>query len=83
MRVAREFNKLAVVHGLETVREEELEAFLKTAPKDPKALELREWQLQEIDAGIREADTEPGIPHEKVKAWVESWGMENELPMPE
>jgi predicted transcriptional regulator len=38
------------------------------------------------DAQVREAleslDTEGGIPHEKVKAWVESWGTDNELPRP-
>jgi predicted transcriptional regulator len=38
------------------------------------------------DAQVREAlvslDTEGGIPHEKIKAWVDSWGTDNELSPP-
>ena len=35
--------------------------------------------LDEIDLD----DDSPGIPAEKVLAWVKSWGTDNELPMPE
>ncbi len=72
-----------VTHKLETVQEEALEAFLETAPQDPAAIKLREWQIREIEAGIREADSEQGIEQEKIEEWVESWGTSNELPMPE
>lgn len=38
------------------------------------------------DKGVRKAlaslDKKGGIPHEKVKAWVESWDTDNELPRP-
>ena len=39
---------------------------------------------RELDEAIREAD-ESGewISHEKMCAWLESWGTENELPPPE
>jgi predicted transcriptional regulator len=44
------------------------------------------WQEREIAAiqeAIDEADSgAPGIPHEKVMAWVESWGKPDELPFP-
>lgn len=47
-------------------------------------LEHQEWiatqvreAIAEIDAGARM------IPHAEVRAWVESWGTDNELPMPE
>ena len=40
----------------------------------------------EQDEGVRKAlaslDDSGGVAHEKVKAWVESWGSDNELPMP-
>jgi predicted transcriptional regulator len=83
MRVAREFQSSTVIHKLETVQEEALEAFLETAPQDPTAIKLREWQIREIEAGLAEAEAGDTVPHEKVVAWVESWGTENELPKPE
>lgn len=36
-----------------------------------------------IRAAIREADKGVFISSEKVTEWLESWGTENELPMPE
>jgi predicted transcriptional regulator len=46
-------------------------------------LELQAWQLAAIDAGIADADAGNLVPHEDVVAWVNSWGTEDELPMPE
>jgi predicted transcriptional regulator len=43
---------------------------------------VHEWQLAAIHEGIRQADAGSLIPHEKIVAWVESWGKPNELPMP-
>jgi predicted transcriptional regulator len=43
---------------------------------------IQEWQLTAIDEGIRAADAGRVIPHEKVVAWVRSWGEPDERPMP-
>ncbi|MBT3332959.1 MAG: CopG family transcriptional regulator [Rhodospirillaceae bacterium] len=36
-----------------------------------------------VKAGIKAIDEGRTVPHEKVKAWLESWGAEEELPAPE
>ena len=42
-----------------------------------------ERELAKTEAAIAEADSgAPGIPHEKVMAWLESWETPNELPPP-
>ena len=43
---------------------------------------IREEQIAGIKRAIASADAGKGVPHEKVKAWVSSWGSDNELPMP-
>ena len=43
---------------------------------------FHESQVEGIKKAIASADKGEGVPHEKVKAWVESWGTDNELPMP-
>jgi predicted transcriptional regulator len=43
---------------------------------------VQEWQLAAIDEGIRAADAGQVVPHEDVAAWVQSWGLPTELPMP-
>jgi predicted transcriptional regulator len=45
-------------------------------------IDLREWQMAAIDEGVRQADAGQLISHDKVVAWVESWGRPDELPMP-
>jgi RHH-type rel operon transcriptional repressor/antitoxin RelB len=45
-------------------------------------LDLQSWQLAAIRQGLDEADAGKLIPHEEVVAWVESWGKEDERPMP-
>jgi predicted transcriptional regulator len=44
---------------------------------------VQEWQLAALQEGIQQADAGRLIPHERVVAWVESWGQPNERPMPE
>jgi predicted transcriptional regulator len=45
--------------------------------------DLQCWQLEGIRAALEEADRgEPGIPHERVAEWLDSWGCEDELPPP-
>ena len=41
-----------------------------------------EWRIRSIRKGIEDAQAGRMIPHEKVRAWLESWGTEDELPPP-
>lgn len=41
-----------------------------------------DWKLAEIQAGLAEAEAGETVPHEKVAAWLRSWGTDNELPPP-
>jgi RHH-type rel operon transcriptional repressor/antitoxin RelB len=45
-------------------------------------LAVQEWQLAAIEEGIAAAERGELIPHEDVRAWVESWGSGHELPRP-
>ena len=45
-------------------------------------VEQQQWQLAEIEAGIKDADTERVIPHKDVKRWLNSWGTDNERKPP-
>jgi RHH-type transcriptional regulator, rel operon repressor / antitoxin RelB len=44
-------------------------------------LDVNEWQVAGIKRAIEAADRGDLIPHDQVKAWVESWD-DQELPMP-
>ena len=47
-------------------------------------LDVQRWQLEGIRAAIEEADRgEPGVAHERVAAWLDSWGSDDERPPPE
>lgn len=46
-------------------------------------LDLNEWQVAGIKRAMGSLDRGEAIAHESVKAWVESWGTEDELPKPE
>jgi len=47
-------------------------------------LDVQRWQVEGVRAAIQEADRgEPGIPHERVVEWLDSWGTDHELPPPE
>jgi RHH-type transcriptional regulator, rel operon repressor / antitoxin RelB len=46
-------------------------------------LDLQRWQLEGIRAALEEADRgEPGIPHERVAEWLDSWGTDHGSPLP-
>jgi predicted transcriptional regulator len=46
-------------------------------------LDVQDWHVAAIAEALAEADSgAPGIEHEKVVAWLNSWGSENELPPP-
>jgi predicted transcriptional regulator len=46
-------------------------------------IELEEWQLGEIQAGIAELDAGEEVSHEKVSKWLKSWGKRGEMKPPE
>ena len=41
-----------------------------------------DWQIEAINEGLANADAGRFVEHEKVVAWLESWGTSNELPPP-
>jgi RHH-type rel operon transcriptional repressor/antitoxin RelB len=42
------------------------------------------WQVARIKAALDGAMSgNPGIPHEQVEAWIDSWGGDHELPRPD
>lgn len=45
-------------------------------------VDVYEAQIRGIKQAIASADAGEGIPHSKVKAWVDSLGTDHELPMP-
>ena len=48
-------------------------------------LDMNEWQIQETQAAVQEADAadlDEFIPHEKVQAWLHSWGTKRERKAP-
>jgi RHH-type transcriptional regulator, rel operon repressor / antitoxin RelB len=46
-------------------------------------LEIQRWQIEGIREAIEEAESEaPGVPHDRVLEWLDSWGTEEELPPP-
>jgi predicted transcriptional regulator len=47
-------------------------------------VDLNEWQVAHIRAALAEDEAGgPGVPHEEVVRWIESWGTDCELPRPE
>ena len=39
------------------------------------------WQVEHIKAALAEDKAGgPGVPHEEVVRWIESWGTDHELP---
>ena len=45
-------------------------------------LDVNEWQVAGIKRAIISMDRGEGIPHERVKEWIASWGTDHELPIP-
>ena len=41
------------------------------------------WEHQHIRAGISELEAGEGVSNERVMAWLDSWGTENELQVPQ
>ena len=45
-------------------------------------LDAEEWQLSEIESGLKEADRGETISHDKVSKWLRSWGKTSEIKAP-
>ena len=45
-------------------------------------LAMRELQIKGIEQAMASAEAGQGVPHFRVKAWAESLGTANELPIP-
>ena len=44
-------------------------------------LDLNEWQVAGIEKAAASLDRGEGVPHERVKEWVSSWGSKKERPV--
>lgn len=44
-------------------------------------LDVNEWQVAGIKSAIASLDKGEGVPHQRVKEWITSWGSENERPI--
>jgi RHH-type rel operon transcriptional repressor/antitoxin RelB len=56
-------------------------SFLAAAAID-EYLDVNEWQIEGIKRAIASLDRREGVPHGRVKEWVESWGTRSERPRP-
>jgi RHH-type rel operon transcriptional repressor/antitoxin RelB len=45
-------------------------------------LDTNEWQVARTKQAIHSLDAGKGIPHERVREWVASWGAKKERPQP-
>ena len=45
-------------------------------------VDSEEWQLGEIQQGIRELDSGKAVSHEKVSKWLKTWGKTGETKAP-
>jgi len=47
-------------------------------------VERNSWQVARITAALEDARSgSPGVPHERVEEWMDSWNTDQELPRPE
>ena len=45
-------------------------------------LDLNEWQVAGVEKAVASLDHGEGVPHERVKEWVRSWGSKGERSVP-
>jgi predicted transcriptional regulator len=53
-----------------------------TADALQRYVEDQQWQMAEIEEGLRDAEEGRIIPHEKVERWLRSWGGKRKLRPP-
>ena len=46
-------------------------------------LDYQEWAIAEIQRGVADADAGRTVPHNAVRAWIDSLGTDEKLPMPQ
>jgi predicted transcriptional regulator len=47
-------------------------------------VKVNDWQVREIEVALAEAKAgAPGVTHERMAAYLRSWGTDSELPPPE
>ncbi len=46
-------------------------------------LEIQTWQIEHIEAGLKELHNGHSVPHERVTEWLATWGTDDEGPAPE
>jgi predicted transcriptional regulator len=76
---------------INTDTKKQLEALAKRARRSKSFLaaeaiaafvEAETWQLDQIQAGLRELDEGRGVAHNDVSAWLRSWGRKRERKAP-
>jgi predicted transcriptional regulator len=76
---------------INTNTKKQLEALAKRARRSKSFLaaeaigafvEAESWQLDEIQAGLKELDGGRGVPHKDVSTWLRSWGRKRERKAP-
>jgi RHH-type rel operon transcriptional repressor/antitoxin RelB len=69
-----------------------LEALAKTSKRSKSFLaaeaiaayvEAEEWQIAEIHQGLKDIDEGRVVSHDRVSAWIRSWGKKHEQAVPE
>jgi RHH-type transcriptional regulator, rel operon repressor / antitoxin RelB len=45
-------------------------------------LDLNEWQVAGVEKAVASLDRGEGIPHQRIKEWVNSWGSKRERSTP-
>ena len=76
---------------INTNTKKQLEALAKRARRSRSFLaaeaiaayvEAESWQLDEIQAGLKELDEGRGVPHKEASAWLRSWGRKRQRKAP-
>jgi RHH-type rel operon transcriptional repressor/antitoxin RelB len=76
---------------IDTDTKKRLEALAKRARRSKSFLaaeaiaafvEAESWQLDEIQAGLKELDEGRGVAHQDVAKWLRSWGRKRERKAP-
>ena len=76
---------------IDTDTKKRLEALAKRARRSKSFLaaeaiaafvEAESWQLDEVQAGMKELDGGRGVPHDDVANWLCSWGRKRERKAP-
>jgi RHH-type transcriptional regulator, rel operon repressor / antitoxin RelB len=78
VRVARSIEKRLETLAKSTGRSR---AFL-AAQAINEYLDVNEWQVARIQHAIVSLEAGLGVPHERIKEWVASWGKPDERPLP-